>query len=250
MGLANLALRDGKLAHVIHQYREAARASSEKSLTGYARREADYYAMLNDDDDFLTVELRRINWLQYSLRVRKIAARVTNASILVALISPYVESVNRRDLLVVGFVLIGSLGFQPVRDKGPCATTQTRDQSDLSRSSCENRKGRGAVLYLFFILLIAVRGSWISAASVLPFLRGAGLPVDSAFAAAAAARVPLPTDAACRRFRSNRPRLLFGCRSNRRSAESERDSSSASQRYRGAPRSLAQSFEDQVSDSV
>lgn len=91
MGLANLALRDGKLAHVIHQYREAARASSEKSLTGYARREADYYAMLNDDDEFLTVELRRINWLQYSLRVRKIAARVTNASILIALVSPYVE---------------------------------------------------------------------------------------------------------------------------------------------------------------
>jgi len=92
MGLANLALRDGKLAHVIHQYREAARASSEKALSGYARREADYYASLNDDDDFLTVELRRINWLQYSLRVRRLAARVTNASILVALISPYVET--------------------------------------------------------------------------------------------------------------------------------------------------------------
>lgn len=92
LGLANLALRDGKLAHVIHQYREAARSSSEKSLVGYARREAEYYASLNDDDEFLTVELRRINWLQYSLRVRKIAARVTNASILVALISPYVET--------------------------------------------------------------------------------------------------------------------------------------------------------------
>jgi len=92
VGLANLALRDGKLAHVIHQYREAARASSEKALAGYAKREADYYAHLNDDDDFLAVELRRINWLQYALRVRRLAARVTNASILVALISPYVES--------------------------------------------------------------------------------------------------------------------------------------------------------------
>jgi len=92
MGMANLALRDGKLAHVIHQYREAARVSSEKSLAGYARREADYYALLNDDDDFLATELRRINWLQYSLRVRRLAARVTNASILVALIGPYIES--------------------------------------------------------------------------------------------------------------------------------------------------------------
>jgi tetratricopeptide (TPR) repeat protein len=92
IGLANLALRDGKLAHVIHQYREAARASSEKGLAAYARREADYYASLNDDDDFLSVELRRINWLQHALRVRRLAARVTNASILVALIAPYVES--------------------------------------------------------------------------------------------------------------------------------------------------------------
>ena len=91
IGLANLALRDGKLAHVIHQYREAARASAEKALADYAKREADYYAHLNDDDDFLTVELRRINWLQHSLRVRRLAARVTNASILVALISAYVE---------------------------------------------------------------------------------------------------------------------------------------------------------------
>ena len=91
MGLANLALRDGKLAHVIHQHREAARAASEKSLAAYARREADYYALLNDDDDYLAVELRRINWLQHSLRIRRLAALVTNASILVALIGPYVE---------------------------------------------------------------------------------------------------------------------------------------------------------------
>lgn len=91
MGLANLALRDGKLAHVIHHYRDAARSASEKSLVGYARREGDYYALLNDDDDYLASELRRINWLQHFLRVRRLAARVTNASILVALIVPYVD---------------------------------------------------------------------------------------------------------------------------------------------------------------
>lgn len=92
IGLANLALRDGKLAHVIHHYRDAARSASEKSLVGYARREGDYYALLNDDDDYLTSELRRINWLQHFLLVRRLAARVTNASILVALIIPYVDS--------------------------------------------------------------------------------------------------------------------------------------------------------------
>jgi len=91
MGLADVALRNGKLAHVIHQYRGAAQAVSERALELYARREADYYARLNDDDDYLSAELQRINWLQNSTRVRRLAARVTNASILMALIGPYVD---------------------------------------------------------------------------------------------------------------------------------------------------------------
>ena len=91
MGLANLALRDGKLAHVIHQYRDAARAASDKAMTRHVGKEADYYARLNEDDDYLSSELRRINWLQHSLKMRRLAARVTNASILVALLVPYID---------------------------------------------------------------------------------------------------------------------------------------------------------------
>ena len=91
IGLANLALRQGKLAHVIHQYRDAAGAASDTALSRHAVREADYYARLNDDDDYLVAELRRINWLQHSLRVRRLAARITNGSILMALLVPYVD---------------------------------------------------------------------------------------------------------------------------------------------------------------
>ncbi len=91
IGLANLALRQGKLAHVIHQYRDAAAAASDLALSRHAGREAEYYARLNEDDDYLVTELRRINWLQHSLKVRRLAGRVTNVSILVALVAPYVE---------------------------------------------------------------------------------------------------------------------------------------------------------------
>lgn len=91
MGLANLALREGKLAHVIHQYRDAARAASDKALTRHVGREANYYNRLNEDDDYLASELRRINWLQHSLKLRRLAARVTNASILAALVVPYID---------------------------------------------------------------------------------------------------------------------------------------------------------------
>ncbi|HEY6231952.1 MAG TPA: hypothetical protein VIW64_11880 [Pyrinomonadaceae bacterium] len=91
IGLANLALRQGKLAHVIHQYRDAAGTTSDVALSRHAGREAEYYARLNDDDDYLVAELRRINWLQHSLRVRRLAARITNGSILVALIVPFID---------------------------------------------------------------------------------------------------------------------------------------------------------------
>ncbi len=91
MGLANLALREGKLAHVIHRYRDAAGAAADKALTRHAVREADYYARLSDDDDYLVSELRRMNWLQHSLRVRRLAARVTNGCILLALVAPYFD---------------------------------------------------------------------------------------------------------------------------------------------------------------
>lgn len=85
IGLADLALREGKLAHVIHHFHEAARVSTEPALIRYARRESEYYMLLNNDDDYLATELRRINWLQNVTRVRRFASRVTNVSVLIAL---------------------------------------------------------------------------------------------------------------------------------------------------------------------
>ena len=98
VGLADIALREGKLAHVIHHYLEAARVSSEEALARYARSEGDYYMQLNNDDDYLAAELRRINWLQSVTRTRRLALRVTNASVLLAIIGglfdPVVGSVG------------------------------------------------------------------------------------------------------------------------------------------------------------
>jgi tetratricopeptide (TPR) repeat protein len=91
MGLAEVALRNGKLAHVIHHYAAAARIAPDGALARFARREADYYALLNDDDDYLAAELRRIGWLQHALHARRIAARVTLASILLALVGASVD---------------------------------------------------------------------------------------------------------------------------------------------------------------
>ena len=88
IGLAEVALRNGKLAHVIHHYDAAARIAPDEALARHARREAEYYARLNDDDDYLTAELRRIGWLQHLQRARRLAARMTLASVLLALTGP------------------------------------------------------------------------------------------------------------------------------------------------------------------
>jgi tetratricopeptide (TPR) repeat protein len=93
VGLADIALREGKLAHVIHHYQEAARVTSEQALARYARSESDYYRQLNNDDDYLATELRRINWLQTITRIRRLALRVTNASVLLALVGGFVDPV-------------------------------------------------------------------------------------------------------------------------------------------------------------
>ena len=86
VGLADIALREGKLAHVIHHYHEAARVSSEQALARYARSEGEYYMQLNNDDDYLATELRRISWLQTVTRVRRLALRVTNFSVILPLL--------------------------------------------------------------------------------------------------------------------------------------------------------------------
>lgn len=93
VGLADIALREGKLAHVIHHYHEAARVSSEEALARYARSEGDYYMQLNNDDDYLAAELRRINWLQSVTRIRRLALRVTNASVLLAIIGGFFDPI-------------------------------------------------------------------------------------------------------------------------------------------------------------
>jgi tetratricopeptide (TPR) repeat protein len=86
LGLAEVALRNGKLAHVIHHYNAAARIATDESIARFARREADYYALLNNDDNYLSAELRRFGWLQQLQSARKISSRLTLAGLLLLLV--------------------------------------------------------------------------------------------------------------------------------------------------------------------
>jgi tetratricopeptide (TPR) repeat protein len=93
LGLAEVALTDGKLAHVIHHYNEAVRIAPDKATANLARREADYYSRLNNDEDYLAAELRRMNWLEGANRVQRLTARVSFAAMLVALLGSSIDQV-------------------------------------------------------------------------------------------------------------------------------------------------------------
>ncbi|MEJ7618919.1 MAG: hypothetical protein WKF30_18535 [Pyrinomonadaceae bacterium] len=80
MGLAEIALRSAKLAHVVHHYCAAARTAPDAALNRFAQREADYYERLNSDDDYLEVEVKRISRLQNLQQMGRMAARVTLAA--------------------------------------------------------------------------------------------------------------------------------------------------------------------------
>ena len=75
VGMAEIALRDGKLAHVAHYYNAAA-GSPDAAIARLAEREAKYYERLMTDEDFLESELRRIRAANQIRWARRLAALV------------------------------------------------------------------------------------------------------------------------------------------------------------------------------
>jgi tetratricopeptide (TPR) repeat protein len=74
-GLAEIALREGKIAHVIHNYSTANRLAETPALRRWSQAEADYFSHLNDDDDYMDMEVSRVNLLESLENYRKIAFR-------------------------------------------------------------------------------------------------------------------------------------------------------------------------------
>ena len=91
VNLAEIALAEGKLAHVIHHYRDAARVAPDKACARLAQREADYYTRLNDDDNYLNSEVRRMTWFEGAGRIQQLTARVSFAALLVALAGSFLN---------------------------------------------------------------------------------------------------------------------------------------------------------------
>ena len=75
-GLAEIALREGKIAHVIHHFSNATRLAETPSLRRWSRSEAEYFSNLNSDEEYMELEVSRVNMLETVERSKKTALRI------------------------------------------------------------------------------------------------------------------------------------------------------------------------------
>ena len=75
-GLAEIALREGKIAHVIHHFATANRLAETPALRRWTQGETDYFSRLNSDDDYMEMEVSRVNLLEGLERSKKTSLRV------------------------------------------------------------------------------------------------------------------------------------------------------------------------------
>ncbi len=62
-GLAEIALREGKIAHVIHHFAAANRLAETPALRRWTRNESEYFSRLNSDEEYMELEINRVNLL-------------------------------------------------------------------------------------------------------------------------------------------------------------------------------------------
>ena len=63
-GMAEIALREGKIAHVIYNFSAANRLAETPALRRWTQSEADYFSHLNNDEEYMEMEISRINLLE------------------------------------------------------------------------------------------------------------------------------------------------------------------------------------------
>ena len=76
-GLAEVALREGKIAHVIHHFSTANRLAETPALRRWTQKESEYFSRLNDDEDYMDMEISRVNLLENLERSKKTALKIS-----------------------------------------------------------------------------------------------------------------------------------------------------------------------------
>jgi tetratricopeptide (TPR) repeat protein len=99
-GMAEVSLREGKIAHVIHHFMAAHRLAETPSLRRWAQAEAAYFTKLNNDDKYMDLEVSRVNLLNSLERGKKTALSISLYSL------PLIGAG-----MVIGFELLVKIGW-------------------------------------------------------------------------------------------------------------------------------------------
>lgn len=80
-GLAEIALSEGKIAHVIHHFSTAARAARRAGLRRWSRGESVYFANLQADEEYMELEVSRVSMLDTVERSKRTSLRIGLAAL-------------------------------------------------------------------------------------------------------------------------------------------------------------------------
>ncbi|MEO7660083.1 MAG: tetratricopeptide repeat protein [Pyrinomonadaceae bacterium] len=75
-GMAEIALREGKIAHVIHHFSMANRVAETPSLRRWSNKEAEYFSNLNSHEEYMELEIGRVHMLETIEASKKTALRL------------------------------------------------------------------------------------------------------------------------------------------------------------------------------
>jgi tetratricopeptide (TPR) repeat protein len=75
-GMAEISLREGKIAHVIHHFATANRLAETPALRRWTKNETEYFTRLNSDDDYMDMEISRVNLLESLERGKRTSLKI------------------------------------------------------------------------------------------------------------------------------------------------------------------------------
>lgn len=99
-GMAEISLREGKIAHVIHHFSNANRVAEIPALRRWSESERLYFSRLNEDGEYLDMEVSRVNLLESLDR-----AKVTSLRIAIIALPAIVAGI------VAGQTLLSNVGW-------------------------------------------------------------------------------------------------------------------------------------------
>ncbi len=76
-GLAEIALREGKIAHVILHFATANRLAETKALRRWTKNENEYFSRLNSDEEYMELEISRVNLLESLENSKKTCLKIS-----------------------------------------------------------------------------------------------------------------------------------------------------------------------------